>query len=159
MLTDISWKDYLTVAAISISLYYLFVGLRYFYPEIRGIFSPKGRTEARGGLLARPEQEMAADQGTQDEAVSIETYANDDFEQAEHLIERLKLAMACSPADKVEKVELEQCLRLMFRDYPSIRNSALRFSINELVASESEKNGTAPLGQEEVDELWQEAGQ
>ncbi|QRY55572.1 hypothetical protein [Sphingobacterium siyangense] len=157
MLTDITWKDYLIGVSITISIYYLFVGLRYFYPEIRNLLGSKGKLREGDGIYGRTDNEAVLEEDVQERINAIEAFTDDDFAEVEHLIERIKLALAYSPADKVEKVELLHCFRLMFSEYPSIRNSSLRLSINELVAAECEKYGTATLSQEEVDELWQEA--
>lgn len=157
MLTDITWKDYLIGVSITIIIYYLFVGLRYFYPEIRGLLGTKSKHRDGYGIYGRSDNADESDEGLQERINAIEAFTDDDFAEVEHLIERIKLALAYSPADKVDKAELQHCVRLMFREYPNIRNSSLRLSINELVAAECEKYGTASLSQEEVDELWQEA--
>lgn len=157
-MTDISWKDYMMVVAISAAIYYLFVGLRYFSPELKALVSP---SRGSGGTFGIPDRHaveiLPEEEEPQDRIASIETFTNDDLAEVEALIERLKQAISCSPADKVEKPELEHCLRLMFSEYPGIRNSPLRFSINELAATECEKYGTAPLSQDEVEMLWKEA--
>ncbi|MGJ1501355.1 hypothetical protein [Sphingobacterium multivorum] len=157
MLTDITWKDYLIGVSITISIYYLFVGLRYFYPEIRNLLRSKGKPRESYGIYGRTDNEAMSEEDLQERTNSIEAFTDDDFAEVEHLIERIKTALAYSPADKVDKAELEHCFRLIFSEYPSIRNSALRLSINEFAAAECEKYGTASLSQEEVDELWQEA--
>ncbi|THD32408.1 MAG: hypothetical protein DI588_07240 [Flavobacterium johnsoniae] len=157
MLTDITWKDYLIGVSISISIYYVFVGLRYFYPEIRGLLGTKSKVCDSHGIYGRTDSEQVEEEDLEARINSIEAFTDDDFAEVEHLIERIKQALAYSPADKVEKAELQHCLRLMFSDHPCIGNSSLRYSINELVATECEKYRTAALSQEEVDELWKEA--
>jgi hypothetical protein len=70
----------------------------------------------------------------------------------EDLAERLTASIAGKGA--ASKQEVEEYIGLLFKDYPSLKASALRESISELVVSECEKNGIGSLSKRDVDKLW-----
>jgi len=46
---------------------------------------------------------------------------------------------------------------MVLKEYPSVRYSPLRSSINELIVSECQKYGAVTLNEDEVELLWKEA--
>jgi hypothetical protein len=91
------------------------------------------------------------------ESPAFETTADDDFAEVEHLIERLKSVIADASGKKLIPQELKKYLHLVLQEYPNIKNSPFRTSINELVASECEKYGAVTLSEDEVELLWKDA--
>ena len=91
------------------------------------------------------------------ESPAFETTTDDDFAEVEHLIERLKSVIADASDKKLIPQELKQYLNLLLQEYPNIKNSPFRTSINELVASECEKYGAVSLSEDEVELLWKDA--
>jgi hypothetical protein len=80
-----------------------------------------------------------------------------DFTEVEHLIERLKTLIADASRRKMIPQEFKQYLSLVLKEYPSVRNSSLRASVNELIVSECEKYGTVTLAEDEVDLVWKDS--
>ncbi len=157
MLKNISWSDYIIAVAILLAIYYLFVGMRYFSGEIKDILSGKRKLKFRAAL---PDNNGAYDpdaEQRQQETGSFEKTTDDEFTEVEHLIERLKTVIADASRRKLIPQEFKQYLSMVIKEYPTVRYSPLRSSINELIISECEKHGAVTLKEEEVELLWKEA--
>lgn len=159
MFTNISWSDYIIAVAILLTVYYLFVGVRYFSADLRDLLSGKRKLKFKAALpLDTGEGDnYPAEENYQKDATAFETSTDDDFAEVEHLIERLKNVIADAPHKKLIPQEFKQYLHLVLEEYPSVKSSPLRSSVNELIVSECEKHGAVTLSEEEVDMLWQEA--
>ena len=157
MLKNISWTDYIIVVAILLAIYYLFVGMKYFSGEIKDLLSGKRRLKFRAAV---PNDHAAynpdSEQGLQ-ETSGFENTTDDEFSEVEHLIERLKAVIADASRRKLIPQEFKQYLGMVLKEYPSVRYSPLRSSINELIVSECQKYGAVTLKEEEVELLWKEA--
>lgn len=158
MFTNISWAGYLTVVAILLPIYYLYVGVRYFSADLKTLFAERQKLKFK----AAPATDSKADDllilgESRLESPSFEETTDDEFAEVEHLIERLKAVIADASRRKLIPQEFRQYLRLVLKEYPTIRYSPLRSSINELIISECEKYGTVTLKEAEVELLWKEA--
>jgi hypothetical protein len=149
MFTGISWKDYLVVVAIALIIYYLFVGVRYFSADLRDLFSGKRKLNFKA---VSPDHD--AGENLPNRNTPFEETTDDEFAQVEQLIERLKSVIRDVSQRKLVPEEFKQYLHLVLKEYPAIKNSPLRSSINELVITECEKYGTVTLGENEMDVLW-----
>jgi hypothetical protein len=159
MFTNISWSDYIIAVAILLTIYYFFVGLRYYSADLKDLLSGKRKLKFRAAmpLDTGEEETYFAEENHQNEAAAFETTTDDDFAEVEHLIERLKNLIADASQKKLIPQEFKQYLHLVLEEYPSVKNSPLRSSVNELIVSECEKHGAVTLSEEEVDMLWQDA--
>ncbi|MCK9639217.1 MAG: hypothetical protein M0R39_04850 [Prolixibacteraceae bacterium] len=159
MFTNISWTDYFVAVVLLLAIYYLFVGLRYFSADLKDLFSGKQRPNFSVALPRDKggEDILSTEENYPNESPAFETTTDDDFAEVEHLIERLKGVIADASDKKLIPQEFKQYLHLVLREYPNIKNSPLRSSINELVASECEKYGAVTLSEDEVDLLWKDA--
>lgn len=159
MLTNISWTDYFIAVAILITTYYLFVGLRYFSADLRDLISGKTELKLRTvwALDTGGENIQTSEKNYPGESPALETTTDDDFAEVEHLIGRLKNVIADASSRKLIPLEFKQYLHLLLQEYPNIKNSPLRSSINELIASECEKYGAVTLSEDEVELLWKDA--
>jgi hypothetical protein len=149
MLNNISWTGYIIAVAILLSLFYFYVGLRYFYTEIKDLFSGKRKLRLREAM---PEEEGI--ENYHDHGSDLQTSENDGFEEVEHLIARLKNVIMGAPGKEPGPGEFREYLRLVLKEYPSLKNSPLRPSVNELIVSECEKYGAVTLSEDEVELLW-----
>ncbi|MGN6214480.1 hypothetical protein [Parafilimonas sp.] len=156
MLKNISWTDYLIVVAIALAIYYLFVGVRYFSTEIKELLSGKRKLRFRAALSDPNGQYEPVEEQSQQHSGSFEKTTDDDFAEVEHLIERLKTVIADASRRELIPQEFKQYLGMVLKEYPAVKYSPLRSSINELITSECEKYGTVTLKDEEVDLLWKE---
>lgn len=158
MLTNISWTDYIVAVAILLAVYYIFVGMRYFFADIKHLVSGKSHLNFITGISSDTVREsiQPSEKNYNGESPAFETTADDDFAEVEHLIERLKSVIADASGKKLIPQELKQYLHLVLQEYPNIKNSPFRTSINELVASECEKYGAVTLSVDEVEMLWKD---
>ena len=160
MLTNISWTDYIIAVAISLVAYYFFVGMRYFSADLKNLISGKNNLRFMVGISYDTEESeniQSSEKNYNVENSALETSSDDDFAEVEHLIERLKSVIADASGKKLIPQEFKQYLHLVLQEYPNIKNSPFRSSINELVASECEKYGAVTLSEDEVEHLWKDA--
>ena len=157
MLTNISWTDYLIAVAILLAIYYLFVGLRYFSADLKDFFSGKRNFKAALSNDADEESTLSAGESTPAEINAFDETSDDEFAEVEHLIERLKGVITDASRKKLIPQEFTHYLHLVLKEYPSVRNSPLRSSVNELIVSECEKYSAVTLSEDEVDLLWKGA--
>lgn len=158
MLKNISWTDYITVVAILLTVYYFFIGVRYFSGDFKDILSGKRKLKFKPALSNNNTEYSTDDEESHQEEVSgFEKTTDDDFTEVEHLIERLKAVVADASRRKLIPQEFKQYLRMVLKEYPTVRYSPLRSSINELIISECEKYGAVILNDDEAELLWKEA--
>jgi len=154
MFNQISWQNYFIVVAITITIYYLYVGIRYYSKELTGIFSGTTRLKlkSKGVEVERPpyaeEQPEAFNDDEDDEML------DDEFIQSEQLVGRLKNVISAAPKESLQPDEVENRIRTVLNDFPAIKDSVLRSSVNELIVSECEKYGAADFAEDEVDLMW-----
>jgi len=156
MFTNISWTDYFAAVVLLLTIYYLFVGVRYYSADLKDLFSGKQNPDFRTALSNDTDGEniLPTEENYTNERPAFAITTDDDFAEVEHLIDRLKSAIADASGKKLIPQEFRQYLQLVLQEYPNIRNSPIRSSINELVASECEKYGTVTLSEDEVEMLW-----
>lgn len=151
MFTNISWPDYITYVASATIIYYIVIGLKYFRDDLANAF------QSKDGHLSRVDffdDDEPVDKVIESDENSFINTTDEDFADIEDLIQRIKAIIKSSSQHKLVLEDFKQYLSLTLKEYPSIQNSALKPSINELIVSECAKNGTAKLSMDEVDLLW-----
>lgn len=158
MFTNISWTDYFIAVIILLTIYYLFVGIRYYSRDIKDLLSGKRKLNLKTALAnnSKGEYPLTIERNNHPSEASFEETTDKEFTEVEHLIERLKTLIADASHRKMIPQEFKQYLSLVLKEYPSVRNSSLRASVNELIVSECEKYGTVILKEDEVDLLWKD---
>ncbi|MDT0677035.1 hypothetical protein [Autumnicola musiva] len=152
MFTQISWTDYLLAVSILLIIYYLFVGVRYFSSDLKDLLAGKRKPTLKTSGFTQHEPLQNDD--SENISVTTDEEANDEFTEVEHLIEKMKTVITDALDKQLVKEEFRQYLRLVLKEFPSVKTSALRPSVNELIVSECEKQGIVAFNEEEVDELW-----
>ena len=157
MFTNISWANYLIVVSILLAIYYLFIGLRFYIHELKNVFLNRsiqlGSFQNNSSGKARTHSE--SDQGLSEP--SNEPFvedANDAYKEVEDLISRLKISIEEGVRDQRSKQDFSQNLKLILKEYPSLKKSTFRAAIIELIISECEKYGSTILNEDEVAVLW-----
>lgn len=162
MFTNISWTNYIIVIILLLAIYYLFIGIRFYYHKLKNLAGK------RKFQLRAAHNEPSAELGnmgnnSEDKRVQIEpsqaqnSFAgtpDDTFQEVEHLIGRLKEVIEEASRKKYIKQEFFQYLKLILQEYPEIKNSPFQPAINELIASECERYGSNMLSEDEVVMLW-----
>ena len=158
MFTNISWTDYFITVTILLAIYYLFVGIRYYSEDIKDLLSGKRKLNLNTALPYNSigEYPSTIEGNSHPSEASFEEKTDEEFIEVEHLIERLKALIADASRRKMIPQEFKQYLSLVLKEYPSVKNSSLRASVNELIVSECEKCETVTLKEEEVDLLWKD---
>lgn len=159
MLTKISWANYLTIISLLMTGYYLFVVFRYYSTDMKDLFSGKRKLKFRGNTSpnSRNKDLLPSVKNHKNESSALETNIVDDLVEVDQLIERLKEVVADASSKKLIPREFMEYLHAVLLEYPNIKNSPYRSSINELIMSECEKYGTVTLSEEEVEQLWKDA--
>jgi hypothetical protein len=149
MLNNISWQDYLSIIGAATILYYIIIGMTYFRADLKRALNRK-----RGNSREMFVYDDTGDTGAV--AMAAETNLPIEVGNEIDLIEDLaeKLANSLSGKNNVENHQLQEYVGMLFQDYPTLKTSGLRESINELVVSECEKIGVRSLSKSEVDQLW-----
>ena len=153
MFTNISWTEYLFAVAVALVIYYSFVGIRYFPGELKALLTGKTKLRFRPAVPGYDDDsdDMVATDGLNAKASSEE---DDAFAEVEELISRVKEAIANASRKKYVPQEFRHYMQLLLHEYPNIKDSALRSSVNELIVSECERHGVVTLNEEEADMLW-----
>lgn len=149
MLSGISWNNYIVVVVLLSISWYLFVGLRYYFEEIKDLVTGKRKLRFRGlGGKSIPKLDEILNTPVEFETVDPV------FNEVEDLTARLKNAITDATQKKLVKSEFEDRLRFILKEQPLLGNSTFRPSINELIVSECEKQESVLLTHQEVDTLW-----
>ena len=158
MFTNISWTDYFITVTILLAIYYLFVAIRYYAGDVKDMLSGKRKLNLKTAISynSKGEYPLTIERNTHPSEASFEETTDKNFTEVEHLIERLKGLIADASHRKMIPQEFKQYLSLVLKEYPSVKNSSLRASVNELIVSECEKCGTVILTEDEVDLLWKD---
>ncbi len=154
MFTQISWTDYLLAVSILLAIYYLFIGVRYFSGDLKALLTGKQKLTLKTSGF--PQNEPLQTEVSEDISVTTDEDSDDEFAEVEHLIEKVKAMIADALGKQLVKEEFRQYLRLVLKEFPSVKTSVLRPSVNELIVSECEKQGIGAFNEEEVDALWSE---
>jgi len=154
MFTQISWTDYLLAVSILLAIYYLFVGVRYFSGDLKALLAGKRKLTLKPSGF--PQNEPLQNATSENNPATPDERTDDEFAEVEHLIEKVKTMIADALGKQLVKEEFRQYLCLVLKEFPSIKTSVLRPSVNELIVSECEKQGIGAFNEEEVDALWNE---
>ncbi|MFV5692897.1 hypothetical protein ACM55K_12795 [Flavobacterium sp. LT1R49] len=159
MFTNISWGNYTVVVVLLLASWYLFVGLRFYFAEIKGIVTGKRKLQFRG---ARGEFDAASDPDLRYLDFEINTEESESaasdtiFQEVDGLVKQLKNVISDAIQRKLIKQEFEDDMRLALAAYPLLRDSPYRSSVDELIVTECERQGAVLLTQQEVRALWNE---
>lgn len=165
MFTNISWTNYIVVIILLLIIYYIIIGIRFYSPDLRNLLSDNQKFKLSPSIGTSDVQNdinLIASEHSQskiykDRNASDET--NDEISlEVEHLIIKLKEAIADASHKKYIQPEFFLCLQLVIKEYPNVKNSQFRPVINELIISECGKYGSVTLNEEEVASLWNEVG-
>lgn len=158
MLKGISWNNYLLVVVLLTIIWYVFVGLTYYYVDLKELLS--GRRKFRFNWF-----EKNFDSNYDQQSDNLENNPEIDFEalgvipvneytEVDALIAKLKKSVADAVQKKSSKMELETQLRVILNAYSDVGDSGFRDAVNELIISECETVASFTFTQQEADTLW-----
>ena len=153
MLTNISWADYTLVVVLLAASWYLFIGLRFYFAELKDLATGKKKFPSRSFLQVQSNLDYLETPNGIPSSLN-ETHTDQAFQDVEDLVEKLKNLVADALQRKLPKKEFMYYLSLVLNEFPTMKNSPFRSSICELVVSECDKLERIHLTQQEVDVLW-----
>nr|WP_315246608.1 hypothetical protein [uncultured Flavobacterium sp.] len=158
MFTNISWGNYIVVVILLLASWYLFVGFRFYFDDLKEVISGKRKLQFRG--FENPSYEDSQSElnyQESPEAISEQTSFGEfdtTFQDVDTLVARLKSFIADAAKKKLVQKEFTYYLQLLLREFPSVKNSPFNSSISELIVSECEKLESITLTQKEAEALW-----
>lgn len=158
MFTNISWDNYIVVVILLLVSWYLFVGFRFYFDDLKEMISGKRKLQFR--RLGDPNygdfQSEENDQETPAPISSQPTFGEFDttFQDVDALVALLKSFIADAAKKKLVKKEFTYYLQLLLREYPSVKDSAFRSSVSELIVTECKTVDAISVTQEEAEGLW-----
>ncbi|MGA9638981.1 hypothetical protein [Flavobacterium sp.] len=158
MLTGISWNNYIVVVVLILTVWYLFVGFRYYFGEIKEFVTGKRKLKFRAfskKSIEAPYSDFSSANSkdilnSQDEFETADTV----FNEVEELVIKLKNSITEATQKNFSKKDFEDCLQLILKEHSLISNSPFRSSINELIVSECEIQDSILLTYQEIEALW-----
>lgn len=159
MFTNISWGNYIVVVILLLASWYLFVGFRFYFDDLKEVISGKRKLQFRG--FENPSYEDSQSElnyHESPEAISEQTSFGEfdtTFQDVDTLVARLKSFIADAAKKKLVQKEFTYYLQLLLREFPSVKNSPFNSSISELIVSECDKLESITLTQKEAEALWE----
>lgn len=156
MFRNISWGNYCIAIGVLILVWYTCLGFRFYYKELKQIVS--GKLNVKSPVLRGYRSEPFRFE-TNEEDISKSSSFSESLstsEDVEVLSNLLINAINESLETSLSKEAFQNCLILILDEYPNVRNSTLRKTVNELMVSECAKHPQMILTYAEVDGLWDE---
>jgi hypothetical protein len=160
MFTNISWSNYIIVVILLLASWYLFVGFRFYFDDLKEVISGKRKLQFRG--FKNPSYEDSQSELNYEEspeAISEQTSFGEfdtTFQDVDALVERLKSFIADASKRKLLKQEFLNYIQLLLKEYPSVKDSAFRSSVSELIVTECKTLDSILVTQSEAEGLWNE---
>jgi hypothetical protein len=155
MITNISWAAYFYTAALLMVLWYLFIGFRYFYADIKSAFGSRFSGPSKwdaGQTHETPSQGIPAPHLAAKGAFEENSF--NDFDIIEEVVDRVKTLISTTIEKSQPKSDFLLGLYPILKDYPALKSSQFRPSINEFVTTECEAQGLENVTTEEVENCW-----
>lgn len=149
MFTNIPWSSYLTVIGILVIIWYLVIILKFYSTDLKKILS--GEKKLKIPSFRKNSQNS---KGPKSISASF-SESFDTLEDAEELAKRITQAVEESAEKKLSKEQFQNYLSMVLEEYPYVKISSLRESINKLIVCESEKYPALLLTLSEADSLWE----
>jgi len=150
MLHSINWIQFFTALLILVTIYYAYVLKRFYYSDFISRF--KGQQSNIPALFRAPVNTTTRQVSSADEG---ERETEDVLSTIEDLTDRVKASIIKSAASRGDYPSLVADLKMILKDYPNLKISEFRPSINELIHAECEKTGFIILNKEDVNDLWE----
>jgi hypothetical protein len=149
MFTNVSWSSYLAVMGTAVIIWYLIIVLKFYSGDLQKILSGEKK-------LKLPSFKSNTENTKEAKSISDSfSESFDTLDDAEQLSSRIQQAAAESAEKGLSKEQFQNYLRMLLEEYPYVKISSLRESINKLMVSESEKYPALLLTLSEADSLWE----
>jgi hypothetical protein len=154
MFTEITWATYLRVTAAALFLYYTFLLLKSYLPQIRASLS-NGSMAFSQSLTTEvnPTAGIGGEQGNLVPAGEFHEPGYSDYEIIEEMVDRVKGALKEAVANEQGEDTIIVQLKAIVNDYPLLSKSNFRPSINEFIATESQQHGFTSITEEVAEQF------
>lgn len=158
MFTNISWGNYIIVIILLVVSWYLFVGLRFYFDDLKEIITGKRKHQFQ--RLAAPSygdfQSELNDQDVPKVTTPPSAFGEFDntFQEIDILIEQLKSIITDADKRKLLKQELLDSIQLVLTAYPTVKKSPFNSSVTEFIVTTCNKIESITITQKEAEELW-----
>ena len=161
MFTNISWTNYLIVLVVLLAAWYLIIGFKFYFHNLQNILTGKIKFTFKGAhktsSFKQHEQIANSELSDFDDKPLLDKEETDNlFKVVDELISKLKSAISDAVTQKYNKQEFIFLLQLTLKEYSILKSSPFQDAINNLIASECEKNSFIPLSAVELMMLWNE---
>ena len=161
MFTNISWTNYIIVIILLLAAWYIIIGLKFYFRDLQNILSGKSKLAFRGiyNKYSSPKNEEITNSEPLEVARNSfpnEEETNNLLQVAEELTSKLKEAISDASSKKYNKEEFIFLLQFILKEYLILKNSPFQIAINNLIASECNKNSFIRLSAVELAMLWNE---
>ena len=153
MLNLVTWTQYLSGLLILTLVYYTWIAIRFYPQALRALLSGKKNIPFQASEPATGEQQLPASQIIADQPITPAQNNEETFERIESLIAGLKSQIHQKGAGTME-TSLTEKLRKVIHDYPDLKDSPFRPSINEMIISECQLAEISPPDEAELQQLW-----
>jgi hypothetical protein len=138
MLVNVSWKEYLVVLAVTLVVYYVFVGIRYYRKELDSLL--KGELPKFNKLVKKED-----DNSTRNPA---------DFEELEAVVDDLRYAIFEKAGKLTGQQELAEQLNKRLQNYSGLQKPAYRVAINNYIIRNAKEICGVVFSESELDGMW-----
>ena len=160
MLHHITWHQYLSAAFLIAVVYYLWIIIRCYQPELRklaGRLKNPNNNDALAGILQYQESEPQTAAAKEIPETMFQEQQPEAFPaDTEIITTQLKTVIQAASGKPYAPAALIPQLKKILQAFLDIAASPYREAISELVVQECEKTGTALLTEDEVDQWWRE---
>src|ERR1700733_8150474 len=148
MLHHITWHQYLNVVLLAAAIYYVFIILRCYRPELQRIVKQLNGNRETGhlpeALLYQHEGDQQAENPAHADSFSgQQAYRQEALTGYDHLAAELKACIAKAADRPFAPASLIPQLKKILKTQPEVTGQTDRTAINELIVNECEKTGTA----------------
>ncbi len=150
MFNEISWMQFFQYTIITAVLYYGYILVTYFRPEIIHLFGKNKDTLFQKGKKNENTSKQEEHYELQSDPAEIEAV----FSQAIELSESIKRAVEETALNEGGKEELFYLLRKKIQQYPAVAQTPFMVSLNQLILSESEKHNIQLSDLSDLNTLW-----
>ena len=152
MFTNISWTTCILVVILLLAVWYLFIGLRFYFNDLQNLLARKGKRDVEltnDENYSTPNAEYTSEQTEASDTDSL-------YHEVENLTRKLKETIADASSKNYHREEFIFLLQLTLKECPHLKGSPYQVAINNLIISECEKYGSLHLSAEEQVMLWKE---
>lgn len=147
MFTEISWDSYITIIAVLVTGYYLFVGFRYYRSDFIELLSGKKMSQADRASFTEVQKSHKENLQEAFEKPNL-------FQLAQSVSDEIQAYLHEGAKNKLNGDEVMKGLRLLLGKYPDLKNSSFSEVIENLIINDCEANFSMQLDTVQIKALW-----